>query len=369
MNKLINAVWTTFRLLHVFPKWKVWPAHCSYFSRVCPLRQGHLLLLLAVITLSACYSDKPKTSDAMPQHMARNYTTQQLDSISFSTTHHYTNNFNFVVKSDSMELLSQQPEEYLAGMPTDSFAARKNAHLVVADIRKIPSDSSDSIWVQLATENGQFGWIHESVMMKKVTPDDPISKFIDTFSNIHLLIFLIVIIVIALCYLVRAALRRNAHIVHFHDIETFYPTLLCLLVASSATLYGSIQLFTPDLWRHFYFHPTLNPFSVPLLLKVFLISVWAMLIVAIAAADDVFHLLRPAEALLYMAGLVAVCAIDYIVFSLTTLYYIGYVLLAAYIGFALWRYFHYGRAEYVCGNCGARMRHKGRCPVCGTMNE
>lgn len=329
----------------------------------------YLPMLLVAVLMASCYSDKPQTSDAMPGRMARGYTSRQLDSISFSSTHHYTNNFNFVVKADSIVLLAQQPEELLAGMATDSFTVHRHDHVVVADIRKLPDDPVDTVWVQLATGDMRFGWVHESGMINKVVPDDPISKFISTFSDIHLLIFLIVISVIAVFYVIRMAMRRNAHIVHFNDIESFYPTLLCLLVASSATLYASIQLFNPELWRHFYFHPTLNPFSVPLLLKVFLISVWAMLIVGIAAVDDAFHQLPPAEALLYVAGLAGVCAICYIVFSLTTLYYIGYLLLAAYVAFAFRQYFRHSRARFTCGNCGAPMRQKGRCPVCGAMNE
>jgi hypothetical protein len=112
----------------------------------------------------------------------------------------------------------------------------------------------------------------------------------------------------------RRIYRHNAHIVHFNDIDSFYPTLLCLIVASSATLYASIQTFNPELWKHFYFHPTLNPFSVPLALGVFLSSVWAMLIVGLAAVDDVRHQLPFGDAVLYLGGLAAVCAVNYIVF-------------------------------------------------------
>lgn len=34
------------------------------------------------------------------------------------------------------------------------------------------------------------GWIRESEMLAGVSPDDPISQFIDFFSNTHLLVFL-----------------------------------------------------------------------------------------------------------------------------------------------------------------------------------
>jgi hypothetical protein len=163
-------------------------------------------------------------------------------------------------------------------------------------------------------------------------------------------------------------MRWGARIVHFNDIPSFYPTLLCLFVATTAVFYGSIQLFAPDSWRHFYYHPTLNPFSVPLHLCLFLLSVWAMLIVAIATIDDVRRQLPTGEALFYYLGLAGVCAICYVVFSVSTLYYIGYLLLIAYIIFAVYRYIHHARHRYVCGNCGAKLRKKGICPHCGTMN-
>ena len=80
----------------------------------------------------------------------------------------------------------------------------------------------------------------------------------------------------------RKILKKNAHIVHFNDISSFYPTLLAVIVALSAAFYASIQLFAPETWREFYFHPSLNPFSQPLLLNIFLVLVWAMLIIGLA---------------------------------------------------------------------------------------
>ena len=274
-----------------------------------------------------------------------------------------------MVRGDSIELIKQQPEELLSHLPTDSFAIRKHEHVVVADIRKLPNDTVDSIWVQLATADYRFGWVRESKMIKNVVPDDPISQFISTFSDVHLLIFLIVIVLFSLFYLVRKISSRNAHIVHFNDIRSFYPTLLCLLVACSAALYALIQMYAPEVWQHFYYHPTLNPFSQPPIMEVFLVSVWLMLIVGLAAVDDARHQLPAGEALLYTAGLAAVCAFDYIVFSLTTLYYIGVPLFFVYLWYALRQYYRHSRYIYICGNCGALLRRKGRCPQCGMMNE
>lgn len=64
---------------------------------------------------------------------------------------------------------------------------------------------------------------------------------------------------------------------------------------------------------------------------------WTLLIVAIATVDDVRHHLPFGESILYLGGLAAVCAVDYVVFSITTLYYMGYPLLIAYIVFAIHR--------------------------------
>ena len=294
-----------------------------------------VMLLGILLMFSSCYH----RHNSHQQHAAMvEYSDRQLDSISFSTTHHYTNKYNFLVFKDSLELMRQQPEEYISGLKVDTFAVKKNHLLVVTDIRMVPQDSIDSVWVQLATENNDFGWVRESKLLPRVVPDDPISEFIMTFSNVHLLIFLVVIVVIAMAYLVRKVFHSNGKIVHFNDIDSPYPVTLVLLVSISAAFYGWIQSFEPEMWRHFYFHPSLNSFAVPHLLGVFLALVWAVLIVALACVDEVYHRLTFGEGLLYLGGLAGVCALDYIIFSVLSLYYIGYVLLIAYIYFAIKAY-------------------------------
>ena len=213
-----------------------------------------------------------------------------------------------------------------------------------------------------------MGWIHEQQMLPGVAPDNPISQFITFFSDTHLLIMLAFLVVVLAAYTLRMAYRHNARIVHFNDIPSVYPMLLAILVSASAVFYSTIQLADPDSWRHYYYHPTLNPFAVPLHLSLFLISVWAMLLIAIAALDDIRRQLSFTEAILYCLGLMGVLAIDYVVFSISTLYYIGYPLLIAYVAFAIYQYVHHGRAVYICGQCGATLHQKGKCPHCGTVN-
>ena len=326
--------------------------------------KASLLLFLLVLLCSSCYHQNTKNiNENLLDSVGQN------DSSHFKATHHYSSNYNFVVKADSLVLSKLQPEETLSHLQSDSLVVYKNEHLVVADIRIMSADSIDSVWVQVARDQQTFGWIHESKLLPNVVPDDPISLFISTFSDIHLLVFLVIIVLISVYYIMRKLLSASLPIVHLRDINSIYPTLLVLLVATSATFYASIQLFAPQVWHHFYFHPTLNPFSVPLPLNLFLLSVWAILLIGLAAIDDVRHLLPLGDAVLYLCGLAAVCAVNYIIFSVSTLYYIGYPLLIVYVYWAIKRYVKMPRIKFVCGNCGMPLEKSRRCKHCGALNE
>ena len=248
---------------------------------------------LLSLLLTGCYHQSPETSDAWI------VTEEQMDSISFYTTHHYTQNYNFLVTADTLWLICQQPSEVLSNMLVDSVAVVRDDRLVVADIMTLSQDTIDSVWVQVARDQMTIGWIHEQQMLPGVVPDNPISQFITFFSDTHLLIMLAFLVVVFAAYTLRMAYRRNARIVHFNDIPSVYPMLLAILVSASAVFYSTIQLADPDSWRHYYYHPTLNPFAVPLHLSLFLISVWAMLLIAIAALDDIRRQLSFTEAILY----------------------------------------------------------------------
>ena len=326
-----------------------------------------IILFITSIFFQSCYHRRTFSTKNYADTLQ--YSEKQLDSLFFAHTHHYSQNFNFIIKRDSLVLLKEQPEEFLSGLRTDTICMRHGDRVVVADIRILPTDPTDSVWVQLARDQYTFGWIHEKSLLPAVVPDDPISQFISTFSDIHLLISLIIISIISVAYLLRKLFKRNAKILFFNDIESFYPTLLTLLVATAATFYASMQLFAADTWHNFYFHPTLNPFSVTPLLAIFLASVWAMLIVGLATIDEVRRSLPLGEAILYLSGLCGICAICYIIFSITTLYYIGYPLLIAFYYFAIGRYREHSSKPYICGKCGARMHGKGICPECGAINE
>ncbi len=313
--------------------------------------------MLTVLLLTACYKHGQHTPDAW------DLTKQQIDSISFSTTHHYTQNYNFVVNTNHLPLADALPD-----MAFDTMYVMKGECIVVADIQMVPTDTIDSVWVKVARDQITQGWIRESQLLQNVSPDDPISQFIDFFSNSHLLVFLALCVVVIGFYAISRLLRRKAYVVHFHDIDSVYPTTLCILVACSATLYASIQMFGAESWRHYYFHPSLNPFALPWHLALFVASVWGIIIISVAAIEDTINRLPTTDALLYLSGLAAVCAVDYVVFSVLTLYYVGYLLLIAYVAFAFLRYYRTAHSSYVCGKCGRPLRSKGRCEHCGAEN-
>lgn len=127
-------------------------------------------VLILVCLLTGCYNQGPITPDAW------DLTAQQLDSISFYTTHHYTQGYNFVVSKDSLKILEQQSEmmpvpdiltsEMTAGDETmpmlslvDSIILHRHEHLVVADIRTVSNDSIDSVWVKVARDQLTQGWV------------------------------------------------------------------------------------------------------------------------------------------------------------------------------------------------------------------
>lgn len=276
--------------------------------------------IITLLTLASCLGGKP-TADKWSLN------DRELDSLSFRQTHHYTTNANFVVTADTLSLSCRQPDE----LPFDSVTAFKGEPLVVAEVMTMPGDSVDSVWVKLARDQYTQGWTRERTLLQSACPDDPISQFISYFSNVHLLVFLALLIIAGAAYAIKLLMRRKAYIVHLHDIESPYPAAVAVTVAVAACLYGTIQHFFTSQWVEYYFHPTLNPFVQPPVIAIFLIAVWVLLVLALAAVDDVIHRLEPDDAVLYLCSLAAVAALNYVVFSLTTLYYIGYPLLLLYI--------------------------------------
>ena len=134
----------------------------------------------------------------------------------------------------------------------------------------------------------------------------------------------------ALCYAVLLTVIMGFGL---YEMLSFWPLVLIYVYVS--IILGLVVLRQLRTWAASRF--SLRAFRASLLLHLglFVSSVWAIVIVAIATVDDVTSILPLPDALLYLAGLVSVCAVAYVVFSITTLYYLGYPLLVAYCFFAL----------------------------------
>lgn len=315
-----------------------------------------LCCLLLSLGLTACRYSLPDIDDEHLSATAR-------DSLACLYRYHYTLGANMEVCADSVPI---------ACLPVkDCYSMLHKAdRVVVAEFAIHPQDSIDSVWVKVAHTQEIQGWIRGQELRRNFIPDDSISQAIHLFSDTHISYSIAVVALFIVAWLLRVFHKRQLQLVYFNDIDSFYPALLCLLVACSATVYESIQLFAPDTWQHFYFNPTLSPCKVPFILSLFLCTLWGCLIVVLAVLDDLFRLLSPAAALCYLLGLASCCIFCYFFFIFTTQFYVGYLFLSLFIGFFFKRLHRsLSTSRYLCGHCGQKLEHKGVCPHCGAMNR
>lgn len=322
----------------------------------------HLLLPFCMlnfsllILLSACHYPRPDLND-------ENLSKKTRDSLTYLYERHYTWNTNLEVQADSVSL---------ACLPLkDRYnMLHRGDRVVVAEFAVHPKDTVDSVWVKLAHSQEIQGWLRESEMLSTFVPTDSISQSIYLFSDTHASYFIIIFALFTAVWLFRTFRRKQLRLVYFNDIDSLYPLSLCMLLAFSATIYESMQVFVPGTWRYFYFNPTLSPFKVPFILSVFLISVWLFIIVLLAVLEVLFRQLPPATAIFYLLGLASCCIFCYFFFILTVHIYIGYAFFALF----LWVFFKKLReslsdSRYRCGKCGQKIKTKCVCPYCGAINE
>lgn len=324
--------------------------HSLFLFRLLPL----LVVLCGLLVVSSCrYAVPDLSSEEIPQ--------KTRDSVGYLYERHYTWGTNLEVTADSA-MIERLPikDEYVT--------LRKGDRVVVAEFAVHPSDSVDSIWVKLAHTQEEQGWLREKELKMSFIPTDSISQAIHLFSDTHASYFIIVFALFVAVSLLRAFYRKQLKLVYFNDIDSVYPLSLCLLMAFSATVYESMQVFVPETWEHFYFNPTLSPFKVPFVLSIFLISIWLFLAVFLAVLDDLFRQLTPVAAICYLLGLVSCCIFCYFFFILTTSIYIGYLFLAVFAWLFAKKVLRSVSYKYRCGQCGEKMKEIGVCPRCGAKN-
>ena len=256
-------------------------------------------------------------------------TPQQVDSIVFRLTHHYSENFNFLVKADSLQLVPREGDLLL-----DTCHVYKNDLIAVAEIKTVPGDSIDSIWVKVASNQTTMGWIRESELLKGATPDDLISEMLDALSSSRA-IWMSAIAAIGLVAIIIGRRKKTIkkkellHLPSFLDeMESPYPALFLLLVAIMASIYASVQNFVPEFWQEYYFHPTLNPLVLPPIMAALVVVLWLVIITFIAVIDEVYHHFYFVPGIIHLAKIAGAGMLVYLFISWTTLIYIGYPLLA-----------------------------------------
>lgn len=257
-----------------------------------------------------------------------NITPQQVDSLMFRLTHHYSENFNFLVKADSLQLIPREGDLLL-----DTCHVYKNDIIAVAAIKTVPGDSIDSIWVKVASNQTTMGWIPESELLKGATPDDLISELLDALSSSRVIWMSALIVIGLIAFIIgRKKTVKGKELLHLLDfldeMQSPYPALFLLFVAIMASLYASVQNFVPEFWQEYYFHPTLNPLVLPPIMATLVVVLWLVIITLIAVIDEVYHHFYFMPGIIHLTKIVGAAMMVYIVVSWTTLIYVGYILLA-----------------------------------------
>lgn len=272
----------------------------------------------------------------------------------------YALNSNFRVTADTL---------WLHQLPLlDSIPVKEGDELVVAEITARKEMEGDSVWVKVARDQETIGWVPERQLLSRIVPVDPISRCIHLFSNSHALPFFLVLAVFFLCFVYRALRRKQIKLIWLNDIDSVFPITLSWLMAAAATLYNSMQHFVPETWERYYYDPSLNPFDLPFVLGLFVLSVFLILLLGVALLDDLFHQTTMEVAFFYLLGLASCCIFLYIFFT----YLWVYLAYLAFIAYSVWCVRRLRKANsypYACGACGAKMRSKGICPHCGALNE
>lgn len=272
----------------------------------------------------------------------------------------YALNSNFRVTADTL---------WLHQLPLlDSIPVKEGDELVVAEITARKEMEGDSVWVKVARDQETIGWVPERQLLSHIVPVDPISRCIHLFSNSHALPFFLVLAVFFLCFVYRVLRRKQIKLIWLNDIDSVFPITLSWLMAAAATLYNSMQHFVPETWERYYYDPSLNPFDLPFVLGLFVLSVFLILLLGVALLDDLFHQTTMEVAFFYLLGLASCCIFLYIFFTYLWVY-LAYVAFIAYSVWCVRRLRKANSYPYACGACGAKMRSKGICPHCGALNE
>ena len=353
-------------------------------------------------------SDSVMTTNILDSAIVNQMTIDKLDSLEFRLTHHYTINDNFVVTADSLKLVPREDEttdtcvvhkndilvvvkvkrnyrvkpdsldlsnadaNLLRSMEEANEGKGKNANNILAANDTLPSDSllADTVWIKVAGSQYSMGWVTESALLSYAVPNDNISILLNSLTNTRLLWMggLLALGLLGL-FLHKKYNNRNLKVVRISEMDSFYPFLFITLIALLACWYVSIQNFAPEFWQEFYFHPTLNPFLLPPVMAALVVLVWLIIIVFIALIIEIYNNFKFLRGFVYLIEILGASMFVYLIISWTTKVYIGYVLFIVLTWFLWVMYNGFVKCRFKCGNCGHKLKEKGKCPNCGAIVE
>ena len=328
------------------------------------MRHIHFFALLYTIftfVLSSCNYTTNEQDDWITTE------TNDVDTIDFRKKHHYSHNHFFEV-TDTILVLNNRTDNTFSGLK-DSIYITEKSIIAVIDIKNETHDDQQIIWIRVAKDALIQGWIKENELLSRIVPDNIISKCIYWFSKYKTIFF--VVITIISCTLIF--ILRHKKIPFKHDIipNGFYPTLLNCTVAFTTLIYGTISTYALEAWIEYYYNPTLNPLTpnLPVILRLFIFSVWLILILFIATIDDFIYQRKIKSCIIYFITFPIICVLSYLIFTLSIPYHIAYPLFVLYIVFLASKHFSKKKTIYHCGICNSPLETNGKCKECDIINN
>ena len=305
-------------------------------------------LILVLLQVLSSFGQEPDSLMLLTQ--------SQADSLAFRLKHHYTNNFNFLVKADTLMLVPRDDE-----MADTCFVVQDDV-IAVAKIK----EQDDTVWVKVARDQITMGWVTEEELLVSTTPDDGISVIIDRLTDTRVIWMSALVALGVIALLIYSRRQKLGRITINGSGEAL---MLMLTVLALVLLYTYIQTYYPEFWQEYYFHPTLNPLILPGIMAVLLSLVWAVIILYVAFIISVYHNFYFVPGMKFIFEITGISMLLYLTVSLTSTlagWYVALVLAVIIAVCAVYIYFRYLRYRYQCPKCGELLRSKGTCPECGT---
>ena len=292
------------------------------------------LLATAVWLFASCSYQKT-------EHRSKWALTQsQRDSVEFSAYHHYNVGYNFACAADSMPLLPAPEGMTLnTDYPLEDATLYEDDDFVIIEIfRKTITDTTtvDSIWLRVGSDGIPLGWVSENAMLRCATPTDPISRFMASCSRhdngIRWVTSCLILLILA--YLTFYARK---HPLPLKDsMKSVYIWLFWITISSAGAALGTMTTLMPEVWRYFYFYPSLNPLGQPPMLALYISLVWLSLTLYIAIFFDLKDKMSFGRMLTTLAISATIGIWSYITLPAIKPFYLECICYAVFVMTCVW---------------------------------